>query len=295
MDDFYPTQGSETYALYVTESDVSDSEHCIDTIPLGGGEANIVMRKGVEFESVHDPYPEKYHDSYESRWYVPTITLFDCAEQISANDDQFTVTSLRTVENEYYGSVEEFHRKASSEPRLDALWVSDGNGVSMMVDRRGNIIVNGHGDDVENQITDMVETYISHTDNIFRDVCEIDDEFGIDTVESQFVGETDVSRPLCIGFPNQIQKHVFDTVREKLYDHRLVVSQTRGNDDDTFFQHEMIDTHTYNRIKLKYHHNDARLFAYDDNTLGGMISLVCLLVDAHNETDITVTIPTKSD
>ena len=295
MNEFYPTRGSEIYALFVTESDLTDSERCIDTIPLGDDEANIVMRKGVEFESVHDPYPEKYHDAYESRWYVPAITLFNCAEQISSNSDQFAVTSIRTVDNEYCGSVAEMDSQTDNDNRLDALWISDGNGVSMMVDRRGNIIVNGYGEDVETQITDMVEEYISHTGSIFRDVCEIDDEFGIDTVESQFVGETDVSRPLCIGFPEQIQKHVFDTVREKLYDHRLVVSQTRGDDDDTFFHHEIIDTHTYNRIKLKYHHNDARLFAYDDNTLGGMVSIVCLLVDAHQEPNITVTIPSNTD
>lgn len=279
MNDFYPSNGTAKYALRETRDTVTDDEWVVDTLPFGDDETSIVLRRGEEFESVHDPYPRKYDQGATARWYIPAIELSEYASRFATEDSDFTISSIRTVDNEHYTSSNQI--PGDEEIYIDAIWITDGNGNSVMIDRRGNVVVYGYGEETASAVEDMVTKYVSFTCGMFSQIGGVYDEYGLKTVESKFTGESEVSVPIAVEFGEEITKEQFNTVRENLYNHRIVTSESRGDGTDTYFQYELIDTHTYNRIKIKYHHGSARLYAYDDETLSGLVSVVCLLVDAH--------------
>lgn len=263
------------YGLFIIPDEVCDTDYSVDTVMFSNSPHDIVARRS-SFENVRDT-EKKYNRKDLSRYYVSCVEM-ENAVQHFYNSPQYRVNAYRdTFGNSFSGpDFEQF----TSTP-IDAIWVTNGDGQTLMLDRRGNIHVHSSGEDVENVVLDMISEFVSITKEPLVRLATVYEEFGIKTSTGHF-GETDVSIPLRLNFDSTITFSDYKRVWNEQYN-KFTESTTFGDHNGNQFRVEIINTQTYSRYKIRMWNSEHRIFAYDDETLCGVLSLLNLAIDTHEQ------------
>lgn len=261
------------YGIFIVPDGSCDTDHVIDTVVFPNDTHEIVVRRS-EFEKTRGK-KEKFDQVIFSRYYVSYLEMWN-AVMYFENSTEYIVNSIRDSSGEAH-NMTSMDTDSKNELYIDAFWVTNSDGQTIMIDRRGNIDLHSSNMDVDNDVINILTEFVFQTKEPLCELAEVYDDIGIKTIDSQ--RKHDVSFPAIATFEGETTRERFEKQRKMLYSNQFRSSTIHGETVDSTFNTELIDMYTYNRYRVKIHGDEMRIFSNDLLTLNGILQLVNMGID----------------